>query len=126
MSEKQEMSQEQIITMVKAIVEEMRRPSPEEAKKKADEEAERLKRRDEMIRLANEEIAARKREQDACPHQRPNGSRCLGGQVHRDRVVLICMRCQKVIINRMATPDDHQHGPVELLIENQPRIGQVM
>jgi len=118
MAQMMQMNREAMVEFAK----ELKKPSDEEAAKQAEAKQRREKLIASMIESAKVETAERKRAQDSCNHKKPNGIINFGGQVHGDRVRLICKTCFKELVNRPATPDDMQQGPLELLIENQ-RMG---
>ena len=121
------LSFDEVIKLVRTLVTEMRAPSPQEVEKNRLEAEAKEKQRAAMIEAAKAETATREAEQRHCAHVKPDGTRNLGGQVHSDgKVRLICKWCQKELVNRVATADDFQHGPLELLIENAPRIARVV
>ena len=98
---------------------ELKKPSEEDAAKAAEAKQRKERLIASMIEAAKEEIAARTNMQNACNHRKPNGVINYGGQVHGERVRLICKTCFKELTNRKATSDDIQNGPLELLVENQ-------
>lgn len=101
---------------------ELRKPDPEEQAKREEAKVRKERLMAAMIESAEAEIAERERMQSACAHRKPNGVINFGGQVHGTRVRLICKTCFKELVNRTATPEDIQQGPLELLVENQ-RMG---
>jgi len=98
---------------------ELKKPSEEDAAKAAEAKQRKERLIASMIEAAKEEIAARTNMQNACNHRKPNGVINYGGQVHGERVRLICKTCFKELTNRKATSEDIQNGPLELLVENQ-------
>lgn len=101
---------------------ELRKPSEEEESKRIEAKLRREKLMQSMIESAVAEQKNRDMIQSACNHKKPNGIINFGGQVHGNRVRLICKTCFKELVNRVATPEDIQGGPLELAIENQ-RMG---
>ena len=110
------------LEQMKEFARELKAPSEEETRK-----LEEARKRQEalmaaMIEAAKQEEQMTASRQASCRHCKPDGSMNYGGQVHGDKVILICKRCMKELVRRQATPDDMQNGPMELLVENA-RLG---
>ena len=89
------LSPESLKDMMVAMIAEMKKPDQATLDKA---EADRIRferQREDMIRVANMEIAATKANQAACSHRKENGRTLFHGQEHSDGMVHpICLRCQ--------------------------------
>ena len=95
------MSEEALTRILTAAVRAGTAPSAEEAAKVEQEKARLLNRRKTMIRLAQVEEREKARKQANCDHKKPDGTFAIGGQeMSNSRDVKICLRCQKVIMDR--------------------------
>jgi hypothetical protein len=102
-----------------AAVQELRKPTEDEQAEKEKKRLQAEREKQLMQELCEEETRNRDNVQRRCPHKKQNGFMNYGGQVHNDgRVRLICKRCMKLLVDRPATSEDHQNGPLELLVEN--------
>lgn len=77
-------------------------------KKEEDTEARRLQMREEMVKVARENIANLERHQAACNHTKENGrSSVAQSQIHNDGYIHpFCMRCQKTFPKRRPYRDE--------------------
>ena len=86
---------ESLKEMMVAMIAEMKKPDQATLDKEERERIIREKQREDMIRVANMEIAATKANQAACSHRKENGRTLFHGQEHSDGMVHpICLRCQ--------------------------------
>ena len=77
-----------------------RQPTTEEQKKIDEEKARLLQRKATMQRMVKTEEREKARRQANCSHRKPDGELCVGGQaMSSGREVMICLRCQKVIVD---------------------------
>lgn len=91
---------------VKTLVEEMRKPTPEQVEKKAKEDAEARKRQEMRLAQAKRTEAVEKQGQANCRHVKKDGMPSFGGQVNADGYVRpMCTQCFKVF-PKIKAPDE--------------------
>lgn len=102
-----------------AFAQEMKKPTQKELDAEAKKEEDYQKQRAEMVKLAAQEVAQKEAMQRMCNHKKNFGKSAkfnYAGQVHSDgRVKIICKLCGKTLVDRPATQDDYQMGPLEIV-----------
>ncbi len=97
---------EQQKELMLAMVTEMRKPDQETLDKKERERIRLQRQREDMIKVANMEMAAVKANQAACSHRKENGRTLFHGQVHSDGFYHgICLRCQFLLPPSRPSPE---------------------
>jgi hypothetical protein len=80
--------------LLKTLIHEMKKPSPEEEAKLVEEKLRRERRTQQAISIAKAEEEQRTRAQMACQHRKENGKSAVGGQLHSDGLIHpLCLRC---------------------------------
>ncbi len=100
------MTFEQQKELMLAMVQEMRKPD-QATLDKAEQERLRLQvQRDNMVKVANMELAATKAMRDSCGHTKENGRTLFMGQVCSDGMFhAICFRCQLELKPQRPSPE---------------------
>ncbi len=100
------MSVETVEAMMTRLITEMRKPDQETLDKKERERIRLERQKEDMIKVANMEIAATRANQAACSHKKENGRTLFHGQEHSDGMVHpICLRCQFLMPPYRVTAD---------------------
>ena len=117
------LSLEDLKSLIVTAIAESKKPTEEQVAAKNEEVAKKQKALQQQIELWTAEVTARENAQKSCSHKKPDGWFNYKGQVHGDfpkaRVKLFCGTCMKSLVDRPATDQDIQGGPIELQVEFQ-------
>lgn len=100
------MSFDQMKEMMVAMMTEMKKPDQATLDKAEKDRIELQRRQDDMIKVANIELAATKAMRDSCGHRKENGRTLFMGQLCSDGLFhAICFRCQLELAPQRPSPE---------------------